>query len=483
MSAAALRPIVTICGTTGVGKSKLAIELALHLNQSSNKTQWRRAKIINADSMQVYKGLDVITNKVPVSERHGIPHLLMDFKQPGEQYVVGEWVQDTLKLIDEMHNNGELPIIVGGTSYWIQHLIFPNRLVSKEVDGPGQQKEAVLSGDLQNAVLKLPPELFALFENLPPEPPSAKLDPDNAFKLHQLLSLLDPVISGRWHWKDTRKVLRNLEIIKESGKRPSEIIQEQSKVTTDSNPRFRTLCFWLYSEPVELGRRLDSRVDDMISQGLVEEVRSMRKLAENNSSSWDQTDRPILDYTLGIFQAIGYREFCGYLDQPTESSFKDAVIRMKLSTRQYAKRQISWIRNKLLPAIEPASTYVHMYLLDASALGDDWVANVQNPAIRLQNAFLSDRELPAPNTLSDTASNLLTVAPKDVNPTSVLEARRRKVCPVCTVQEDRPVMIEEGAEWEIHRNTKAHRKMASRASRNSNSDYRVKTNVENAQTT
>lgn len=94
-----LLPIVTICGTTGVGKSKLAIELALHLTQGSQR--WKRAKIINADSMQVYKGLDILSNKVPIRERQGVPHLLMDFKEPGEQYVVGEWVQDTLKLVSK----------------------------------------------------------------------------------------------------------------------------------------------------------------------------------------------------------------------------------------------------------------------------------------------------------------------------------------------------------------------------------------------
>lgn len=94
-----LKSIIAICGTTGVGKSKLAIDLALHINHASHISGWRRAKIINADSMQVYKGLDVITNKVSESERQGVEHLLMDFKQPGEQYVVGEWVQDTLKLV------------------------------------------------------------------------------------------------------------------------------------------------------------------------------------------------------------------------------------------------------------------------------------------------------------------------------------------------------------------------------------------------
>lgn len=94
-----LRPLITICGTTGVGKSNLAIELALHLNRGPRTDGCQGARIINADSMQVYDGLDIITNKVPESERQGIEHLLMGFKAPGEQYVVGEWVQDALKVV------------------------------------------------------------------------------------------------------------------------------------------------------------------------------------------------------------------------------------------------------------------------------------------------------------------------------------------------------------------------------------------------
>ena len=94
-----LKSVIAICGTTGVGKSNLAIDLALHINRATHVSGWRQAKIINADAMQVYRGLDVITNKVPESERQGIKHLLMDFKQPSEQYVVGEWVRDTLKLV------------------------------------------------------------------------------------------------------------------------------------------------------------------------------------------------------------------------------------------------------------------------------------------------------------------------------------------------------------------------------------------------
>jgi len=94
------KPLITICGTTGVGKSKLSIELALKLAQESHAHGWKGARIINADSMQVYTGMDVITNKVPAAERMGVEHLLMDFKQPGEQYVVGEWVRDAIQAVN-----------------------------------------------------------------------------------------------------------------------------------------------------------------------------------------------------------------------------------------------------------------------------------------------------------------------------------------------------------------------------------------------
>ncbi|KDR81416.1 hypothetical protein GALMADRAFT_89311 [Galerina marginata CBS 339.88] len=457
------RPIVAICGTTGVGKSKLAIELALHINKSDNTSRWRRAKVINADSMQVYKGLDVITNKVPEHERQGVPHLLMDFKQPGDQYVVGEWVQDTIKLIDEMHENDELPIIVGGTAYWIQHLIFPNRLVPKEASVP-RSSTVPWSEELKTSIGSLPPELVLLLENLPQDAPSAKTDPEEAFKLHTLLSTLDPVVSQRWHWKDTRKVLRSLEIMKESGKRPSEIIFEQSTSILDSKPRFCTLCFWLYAESAELGGRLDVRVDDMILQGLVDEVKGLRQLAETGVPSNPEYPSNA-DYTLGVYQSIGYKEFCGYLEAPSDSSFKEAEERMKISTRQYAKRQISWIRNKLIPAVDAANSeenIVPFYLLDATVLGENWSKNVQIPATRIQDAFLGHTPLPDPKSLSTIASKMLSVERRDVNPTSVLQARKRRICPVCTTQDDRPIMIEEGSEWGIHQNTRSHRRLAAK---------------------
>lgn len=106
-----LKPLIAICGTTGVGKSKLSVELALKLGQdiyqdcSGGEHRWHGARIINADSMQVYTGMDIVTNKIPQAERMGVEHLLMDFKQPGEQYIVGQWVRDAIHVVSTKFRN------------------------------------------------------------------------------------------------------------------------------------------------------------------------------------------------------------------------------------------------------------------------------------------------------------------------------------------------------------------------------------------
>ncbi|KAG6816955.1 hypothetical protein H0H87_001470 [Tephrocybe sp. NHM501043] len=327
--------------------------------------------------------MDVITNKVTEAERKGIEHLLMGFKSPGEQYVVGQWVQDALKEIDDTHKKNEIPIVVGGTSYWMQHLMFPNRLaVETNTEAPQLAQSPMMSPDLTDTIASLEPELLILFNNLPEHPPSALSDPDAAFKLHTILSFLDPLVANRWHWKDTRKVLRSLGVIKETGRRPSEIMLDQSKDVSASKPRFRTLCFWLHAEQAVLEQRLNERVDNMIKQGLLSEISTLRQIAAAASSSPGDVKT---DYTLGIYQAIGYKEFHEYLSapEPSEKAFNAAVEHMKLSTRQYAKRQVSWIRNKLLPAVHMANseeTMVPTYLLDAT--GDLLALNCQSTKLK-----------------------------------------------------------------------------------------------------
>ena len=100
----ALRPVIAICGTTGVGKSKLAIELALKLSEKSDCHGWKGGVVINADAMQAYKGFNTITNKVPLEERAGVDHVLMDFKEPTEQYVVGQWINDATRAVSSSHD-------------------------------------------------------------------------------------------------------------------------------------------------------------------------------------------------------------------------------------------------------------------------------------------------------------------------------------------------------------------------------------------
>ncbi|KAH6918809.1 tRNA isopentenyltransferase [Coprinopsis sp. MPI-PUGE-AT-0042] len=461
-----LNPLITVCGTTGVGKSKLAIELALSLAKNSfGKHGWRGARVINADSMQVYRGLDIITNKVSAAEMQGVEHLLMDFKEPGEQYVVGEWVEDSLKLIREMHQRKEVPIVVGGTSYWIQHLVFPNRLAkSNEVSGTD---DVPWDPELQSSIASLPDRLRALFEDLPDEPPIAKTDPEASFDLHALLSHLDPLVGQRWHWKDTRKVLHSLVIVKNARRRASDIIAEQSQDTSSSEPRFRTLSFWLYAEPSALEPRLDARVDEMIERGLLEEIKELQAIAESSSRGSTANH----DYTLGIYQSIGYKEFHDYLADPTpsnQSAFDSAVDRMKLSTRQYAKKQISWIRNKLLPATQQANAekeQVSFYLLDATEVDDRWSDNALQPAVDITTKLLNEESLPEPKSLSPLAAKLLDLPIKTANPVEVLQARKKLVCTVCTMQEDRPVMLEEGEEWDRHIHTRAHKRLQARRKR------------------
>jgi tRNA dimethylallyltransferase len=108
----ALRPIIAICGTTGVGKSKLAVELALNLSEKLDSHGWKGGVVVNADAMQAYKGFNTITNKIPLGERAGVDHVLMDFKEPTEQYVVGQWVHDAIRAVSPFHNSSWLIALV-----------------------------------------------------------------------------------------------------------------------------------------------------------------------------------------------------------------------------------------------------------------------------------------------------------------------------------------------------------------------------------
>ncbi|KAI0646770.1 tRNA isopentenyltransferase [Trametes meyenii] len=475
----ASKPVIVICGTTGVGKSKLGIELALALSRGSVNHPYRGAKIINADSMQVYAGMDVITNKVPFEERCGVEHLLMDYKEPGEQLTGPEWIKDAMNAIEEVHQRNEIPIVVGGTSYWIQHLIFPERMASLEKLGePTSQQTGPppYSENFTKALAALPPEMLDLFHNLPQQAPNADDAPTMAHNLHDLLMALDPLVAQRWHWRDGRKVLTSLRIIEENHQLASEVIKEQSRGMP--KPRYRTLCFWLYAKPDVLKPRLDERVDQMIEQGLLNEIRTLKAIAsaavnENQSPLFEgaasSSSNKRFDYTLGIYQAIGYKEFHQYLSSPSpdENVFREAVEQMKLGTRRYAKRQVAWLRNKLLPSVNAANAdiktengvlMVPMFLLDATELGEAWKSNVHDVANKITTRFLEEKPLPDPLTLSSTASEMLTVREKPTDPLEVLVANQRRICEICTIDTAQPFLVDGGL-WETHLRSRNHRYM------------------------
>nr|AXF50742.1 tRNA isopentenyl transferase [Inonotus obliquus] len=463
----ALQPLIAICGTTGVGKSKLAVELALALG----------GKVINADAMQVYQGLDVLTNKLRSDEQKGVEHVLMNSKKPGEQYVVGEWVRDAKQEIENAQVEGKVPIVVGGTSYWIHHLLFPTGLPAQA--GPSKSMSSAPNAVLSSALRNLPGNLAALYTKLPPVAPSAKTEPDEAFALYDLLSHLDPPMANRWHWKDTRKVLRNLEIIKENGRTASEVLAETHSMAECSC--YRALIFWLYADPEVLNPRLEERVDMPGSltaqQGLLDEIRSIRHTVVKSPVALS-----------------GFREFYDYSirDDTDDRTYATAVAEMKINTTKYAKRQVKWIRNKLLPAVgADVKQSTKAYLLDATGR----FLQRDRPS-RTHFTIRNGKETAGGPIAPDKSHRRITFTTKNslpllynllskVPPTyyfhdekqsaRIVQLRNGKetaggpiapdkvICPYCTTEPNRPVMLEEGREWEIHQRTAAHRRMKRKA--------------------
>ncbi|TKA57427.1 hypothetical protein B0A53_00656 [Rhodotorula sp. CCFEE 5036] len=492
-------PLVAVIGTTGVGKTDLGVELALALRQSRSTESTptpTTAQVINHDSMQCYRGLDTITNKATEEEMRGVPHHLMGFLEPGQ-----DWSIDELEKVDV------LPICVGGTSYYLQHLIFPNQLVGDtpaQLPATGHSRSTSPTAPssppptpppvrtvadldhfpppLKDTITSLPPELLSLFlaipalpdistpDSFPPSfplhvlPPRLRSPTTLTPALYRLLSEVDPKSAERWHWRDIRKVHRALDIVWQ-GKRWEDVVQEQTAQPAEG-PRFRTLIFWLFAEKESLHPRLDRRVDKMIERGLLDEIDELWQIA--NRPGAEPTN-----YSKGIYQSIGYKEFEPYLSlkhrDPTRTLENDAELRrlfeqglqeMKSSTRQYAKRQVKWIKTKLLPEVRASGNgEVEVFLLDASDL-EHWQDNVRKPALDILTSFLDDSQaLPDPESLSETAAKHL-AAPQAAAP----DALAKRSCLICSGDPARPFMVEE-RDWDNHLRTRSHRMALKRAAR------------------
>lgn len=492
--------VITIFGSTGTGKTKLSVELSLAIGSDGSGFGNREgAEVISCDSMQIYRGLDIITNKATKDEMQGVVHHLIGFLDPEQQplagYDVTKFVDDANRLVGELHEKHKVAVVCGGTTYYLQHLMFPGQLISSNLNTHSEV-------DLTSQVLyqTLDEQERTLLDHVSTTN-SAKLDlaakasgdVSLAMKLWQLLEKIDPVMAGRWHYRDSRKIANSLRVYKETGRAHSQWIAEQdSPVKNVEQTRVsasRKLLFWLWCDPPVLRQRLDDRVDDMVSRGLEAEVREMRAIAHRMLS--DVLEQR--NYQSGIFQTIGYRQFVEYLDRldtlGSETSkdqpkwFDKAVQDTKTSTRQYAKSQLKWVQNKLVPEVrraQAAGSQVELYLLDATDVCS-WNQNVLAPALDITRRFLNHQPLPHPQTVSNpTAAKSYLYSGRSANqalskfaPSTPLtnhahahltvQANQLYTCHVCTFDPSRPVRIRE-VDRQSHTTSRHHRNNVKRKS-------------------
>ncbi|KAM0328757.1 hypothetical protein ACHAQA_005170 [Verticillium albo-atrum] len=394
-----LEPLVVILGSTGTGKSDLAVELATRF----------RGEVINADAMQLYQGLPVITNKITTLERRGVPHHLLDHIPLDQStWIVDDFKREANKIIREIRSRGNLPIVVGGTHYYTNSLLFEDIFV-----GPDQDETSVSEA-----------ALFPILEE-PTEVILAKLRE------------VDPVMADKWHPNDRRKISRSLQIYLSHGRPASEIYAEQKRrKAADNAPdgaagagAWQNLLFWVYSDTEVLKERLDKRVDKMLDVGLMEEVFQMQSHVREKEAIGEE-----VDYTKGIWQSIGFKEFQPYLkaiegtpaDSDVEGLKAQSLEDMKTSTRRYAKSQVRWITTKIVPLLqEQSSAMDNLFLLDSTDVSQ-WGTNVAEPASAITRQFLDGQPTPEPVSLSPLARRVLEIETAERTPC-------QKTCQLCQV--------------------------------------------------
>jgi tRNA dimethylallyltransferase len=280
-----LKPLVVVVGPTAVGKSHMAIPLAQAL----------RTDILTADSRQVYRGMDIGMDKPPVEQRGGVPHRLIDLVEPDQPFNVGEYRRLALAEIARLHQEGRVPLMVGGTGLYVR------TIVRGLWDGPPADWEyRHRLADLARA--------------------------EGAEALYRQLAHVDPELAARLHPRDEIKIIRGLEAYHVTGRRLSDLHREHGFAETP----FSTLLIGLTRDRQELYRRIDARVDEQLANGLVEETR--RLLAQG------------YDRHLGSMKGLGYRQIAGYLDG--DYPYEEAVRLLKRDTRHFAKRQFTWFRKE-----------------------------------------------------------------------------------------------------------------------------------------
>lgn len=300
--------LIAVSGCTGTGKTKLGIELAKKYD----------GEVISADSMQIYKGLDIITNTVTEEEAAGIKHHCISFVAPEEQYNVIKFINHTIPIIRDIFERDKTPIIVGGTAYYIEALLWEFTLYDQSEmckdDEYVKKSIPILESRLMNDYDKL-----------------KQLDPTHAQFLHP---------------NDSRKIKRSLDIIKKHGISHSVLLNRQHQSSIAKRGKLRwdgALLFSVECNQEVLDKRLDLRTEKMVELGLQTELDMFSSKMQNSESGL-------------LHQVIGFKEFKSYLklkqsdsnnSKALEEALKEGIEKMKTVTKRYSRKQIRWIKNRL----------------------------------------------------------------------------------------------------------------------------------------
>ena len=276
--------VIAIVGPTAVGKTRLSLELA----------QEFEAEIISGDSMQVYRGLDIGTAKVEAKIRDEVPHHLIDIAEPEEEFSVADFQKEADKLIPEIHNRNKIPMIVGGTGLYIKALIEGFIFPETEADW-----------DLRNRL-------------------EAEAEAKGTEAVHNKLAEIDPELADKLHPNDLRRVIRGIEVYQQTGN----TITHYKKLAKKRPPRYDATIIGLYRDREILYNRINKRVEQMMEEGLLEEVKSLYE------QGYDK-DTPAME-------GLGYKELLSYF--AGEYDLEEAVRLIKRNTRHFAKRQLTWFK-------------------------------------------------------------------------------------------------------------------------------------------
>lgn len=282
----AKKPLIILTGPTAVGKTALSIKMAQQIN----------GQMISADSMQVYRHMDIGTAKISIEEMQGIPHYLIDVLEPTEEFNIVRFQQMAKAALEQIYAAGAIPIVVGGTGFYIQSLLYDIRFEESN-EGTGYRDA------LQQLATDRGPEY-----------------------LHRLLAEVDPAAASGIHAHNVKRVIRALEFYHQTGTRISEHNEEQRKRTSP----YQFLYFVLNDDRQALYARIDQRIDQMLEAGLVTEVRMLKDMGCTRD--------------MVSMQGLGYKEILDYLEG--RCTLDDAIYILKRDTRHFAKRQLTWFRRE-----------------------------------------------------------------------------------------------------------------------------------------